>query len=153
MRILVPLLTGTLLTACASMSGAPDLDRLQQEVLDAERGFARTMADRDHAAFRTFLSQDAIFYSGETPTRGSTAVAAAWEPFFAGPTPPFSWDPDGVQVLGSGDLALSTGPVRDPAGNIVGRFNSIWRLENGRWRVVFDKGSPVCNCQPQPQTQ
>ena len=46
-------------------------------------------------------------------------------------------------ALESGGLAWSTGPVRDPTGKIVARFNSIWRLEpSGQWRVVFDKGSP-----------
>ena len=37
--------------------------------------------------------------------------------------------------------------VRDPDGKVIGRFNSIWRQEApGRWRVVFDKGSP-----PEPE--
>jgi ketosteroid isomerase-like protein len=32
--------------------------------------------------------------------------------------------------------------VRSPSGEVVGRFNSIWRLDDdGQWRVVFDKGS------------
>lgn len=48
-------------------------------------------------------------------------------------------------VLLGGDLALSTGAVRDLAGNVVGRFNSIWRREApDRWRIILDKGCPVC---------
>jgi len=71
------------------------------------------------------------------------AVLAAWKPFFDGPQPPFSWEPDQVEVLASGQLALSTGPVRDPQGQVVARFNSVWqRGADGRWLVVFDKGSP-----------
>jgi len=49
-----------------------------------------------------------------------------------------------VEVLASGDLAQSSGPVivND---RVVGRFNSIWRLEAPHtWRIVFDKGEPVC---------
>jgi hypothetical protein len=46
-------------------------------------------------------------------------------------------------VLESGTLALSTGPVVDTSGEVVGRFNSIWRLEApGVWKIVFDKGGP-----------
>jgi len=46
-----------------------------------------------------------------------------------------------VEVLDSGDLALSSGPVVSPAGETVGRFNSVWRKDpDGRWLVVFDKG-------------
>ena len=103
------------------------------------------MADRDHTAFASHLADEAIFFSGETPVRGKQAVAADWKRFFEGPDAPFSWAPDRVEVLGSGSLALSTGPVYDPAGKVIGRFNSIWRREaSGQWRVVFDKGSPVC---------
>lgn len=124
-----------------------DISQLQREVMEAERGFARSMAQRDHGAFQTFLADDAIFFSGRNATRGKAAVAAEWRPFFDGPEAPFSWDPDQVEVLESGELALSTGPVRDPSGTVTGRFNSIWRRESpGVWRVVFDKGSPVCNC-------
>ena len=75
---------------------------------------------------------------------GKRKVVEGWAGFFDGPQAPFSWEPDQVEVLESGTLALSTGPVRDPTGKIVARFNSIWRLEpSGRWRVVFDKGSPA----------
>jgi ketosteroid isomerase-like protein len=48
-------------------------------------------------------------------------------------------------VVDSGTLAATSGPVRNPKGEVTGRFNSVWRLESdGRWRVVFDRGSPVC---------
>jgi ketosteroid isomerase-like protein len=108
-----------------------------------EIGFAKTMADRDFEAFMTFLAEEAIFFAGEVPLRGKSAVGRAWAPFFEGPDPPFSWHPDLVEVLDSGDLAMSSGPVRDRSGEVVGRFNSIWRLEpDGQWHVVFDKGCP-----------
>jgi ketosteroid isomerase-like protein len=113
-----------------------------EAVRAVEVAFARTMADRDPEAFRSFLSDDAIFFNGDTPIRGAAAVAAAWAGFFEGPDAPFSWGPDLTEVLDSGELALSSGPVLNPAGEQVGRFNSVWRLESdGVWRIVFDKGS------------
>jgi ketosteroid isomerase-like protein len=40
---------------------------------------------------------------------------------------------------------LSSGPVYAPDGRCVATFTSIWRRESrGRWRIVFDKGAPVC---------
>jgi ketosteroid isomerase-like protein len=109
------------------------------------------MAQRDHRAFTSFLSEEAVFFSGEKPVRGKQAVALEWMPYFADAQAPFSWAPDHVEVLPSGDLALTTGPVYDPSGRIVGRFNSVWRQEKpGQWRVVFDKGSPVCAPPPAP---
>jgi len=145
--VLILLILAGALSGCATAGGTRDVLTLRAEVMAAERAFARTMSERDHSAFASFLAEEAIFYSGDTPIRGKTAVTSEWRPFFEGDTPPFTWDPDGVEVLDSGTLALSTGPVYDPTGTVVGRFNSVWRRESpGRWLVVFDKGSPVCNC-------
>lgn len=122
---------------------APDTAALTLEVQAAERAFARSMADRDHAAFTALLSEQAVFLGDNTVLRGKAAVAAGWQRFFEGPAAPFSWAPDRVELLADGSLTLSTGPVLDPAGKPVARFNSIWRLESpGVWRVVFDKGQP-----------
>ena len=136
----------SLLMACNAIAQESDLAQLQQQVEDTERAFAATMADRDHEAFRTFLSEETIFFAGESPLRGSQQVADAWEPYFQETEAPFSWEPETIVVLDSGTLALSSGPVRDPAGNTVARFNSIWRLDpQGQWKIVFDKGSTVCD--------
>lgn len=112
------------------------------EVEAREIAFAATMANRDFDAFLTFVSPEAVFFDGNEALRGREAIAAAWAPFFEGSSAPFSWHPDVVEVLDSGRLALTSGPVRDPSGAAVGRFNSVWRLEpDGVWMVVFDKGS------------
>lgn len=118
---------------------------LRAEVERTERAFARTMAERDFEAFKSFLSGEAIFFSGDVALRGKEAVAEKWRPFFEAPEAPFSWAPRTVEVLGSGTLALSAGPVYDPAGQCVGSFNSIWRREQtGEWKIVFDKGTKDC---------
>jgi ketosteroid isomerase-like protein len=115
----------------------------EQQVLQAERAFAKTMADRDAQAFATFVSDEAVFW-GSRILHGRAEVADGWKGFFRDARAPFSWEPEHVEVLPSGTLALSSGPVYDPAGKRVGTFNSVWRLEaDGRWRVVFDKG---CSC-------
>jgi ketosteroid isomerase-like protein len=119
------------------------------QVRDAERAFARSMAARDFAAFGALVSDEAIFFGGQGAQRGKAAVLAAWKGFFDGPTAPFSWEPETVEVVSSGTLGLTSGPVKDPAGKQTGVFNSIWRREaRGQWKVVFDKGCPVCSCPP-----
>lgn len=124
----------------------PAWNDLQRQVAATERAFAKTMADRDHAAFTRFLSRETVFFSATPALRGAKAVAAWWKRFFETPQAPFSWEPDTVEVLDSGTLALSSGPVRDPGGKVVSTFTSIWRLEApGPWRIVFDKGNRVCN--------
>jgi len=115
----------------------------QDEVFAAERAFAKSMADRDFVAFGRHVAVDTLFFGNTKVHRGRDAVLAAWKPFFEGAAAPFSWQPDQVEVLASGQLALSTGPVRDAQGQVVARFNSIWqRMADGRWQVIFDKGSP-----------
>jgi len=123
---------------------------LKRQVMDAERAFAATMQARDHAAFTAFLAEEAIFFSGDTPLRGRDAIAEAWRPYYIGPRAPFSWAPEQIEVVQSGTLAYSGGPVYGPDGKRIGRFNSIWRLEApGRWKVVFDRGERPCDCAPE----
>ena len=141
------LLSGaSLLSAgCASFGPQTSNRELVRVVTDAEMAFARTMADRDHRAFLGFVSPEAVFLNGGKPLVGREAVGEHWERFYAGPTAPFSWEAELVVVLASGTLAQSAGPVANPAGKVVGRFYSTWRLESdGRWRVVFDDGYDVC---------
>jgi len=145
--LLAGALAATVLTA-AVPARAADLEALAAKVRAREEAFAKSMADRDHAAFTTLVATDAVFL-GRTELRGRAAVAAGWKPYFDGPQAPFSWRPERVHVIDSGTLALSTGPVFDPTGVRVGTFTSTWRLdEDGEWRVLLDSGCPPCPCEP-----
>lgn len=120
---------------------------LKQQVADTERAFAATMKQRDLTGFTSFLADETIFYNGPTPLRGKEQVTQFWKQFYDQPQAPFSWEPDQVDVLDSGKLAHSSGPVYDPGGKLIARFNSVWRLEApGQWRIVFDKGENLCDC-------
>ncbi len=131
----------------ASPDARPQTDTgdLQRQVADVERAFARTMANRDHAAFVSFLSEETVFLSGTTARRGKQAVADHWQAYFEGAEPPFSWEPETVSVLDSGKLAISTGPVWNAEGRRTSTYTSIWRQEEpGVWRIIFDKGNKYC---------
>jgi len=126
----------------ATAASAQTTAELANQVREAERGFARSMAQRDLNAFQSFVADEALFF-GRAVQRGKGAVVANWKRFFEGPTAPFSWEPETAEVLESGTLGITSGPVFDPQGKRVGTFNSIWRLEaDGKWRVIFDKGCP-----------
>jgi ketosteroid isomerase-like protein len=142
MRRVLPLLA-LVLGACGS---APTNAQLKEELRQTEAAFAKTMADRDHAAFVSFLSSETVFF-GRGVLRGKAAVADAWKGFYTEKAAPFSWAPDSAEVLDSGELGMTAGPVFDPSGKRVGTFNSVWRKErDGKWRIVFDKGCPPCDC-------
>lgn len=146
-----PTSTGMLLAAGFALAGCaatpPKLTQseAQRQVEATERAFAKSMADRDQAAFEKFLADETVFFSGKEALRGKARVVASWKRYFDPGPAPFSWEPAQVEVLESGTLALSTGPVRDPSGKTISIFNSIWRREaSGEWRIVFDKACRVC---------
>lgn len=131
------------LIGCASAQPTMDSASAAKQLADTELAFARTMAERDHAAFASFIADEAVFLMGGKPLRGKAAVVENWKRFYSAPQAPFSWKPDHVQVLDSGGLGYSTGPVFDAEGKQFARFYSTWRREaSGAWRIVFDDG---CN--------
>ena len=133
-----------LATSPATLPASLQSQNPADAVRAAETAFAASMGRRDVNAFASHVAEDAIFFGGQSPLRGKAAVVAGWRPFFDGPQAPFSWAPETVEVLSSGTLAFSSGPVRDPQGRQTATFNSIWRKDaDGQWRVVFDKG---CSC-------
>src|SRR5262245_23977217 len=145
------LVAAAALAACTTPMTKPSSADLQKQVADTERAFAKTMVDRDHAAFATFLSDETVFFTGPKPLHGKAEVAAAWKRFYERPQAPFSWQPEVVEVLESGKLAISSGPVFDPSGKKFATLPSIWRQEApGVWRIVFDKGNPECDCDKKP---
>ena len=139
MYVAQPAVGAALLDASGSGPAA-----LAAEVRAAETAFAATMAARDHAAFTAMLADEAIFLGPQRVLRGRGAVSEGWRAFFDGPKAPFSWAPERVEVLGSGTLALSSGPVFDPSGARTGTFNSVWRRQEDGWRIILDNGCPPC---------
>lgn len=144
-RTVFTLIMAASLLAIVSADAKPKPD-LRAQVFAAESSFAATLAARDLDAFGSYVASEAIFFGRSRALHGRTEIVSGWKPLFDGPTPPFSWRPEVVEVLESGTLAHSSGPVMNPDGTVFGIFNSIWRLEkDGRWRVVFDKGCDVCD--------
>lgn len=120
-----------------------------QEVRCAEIRFSLAVEKFDPASFRASIDEEARFV-GEQVLRGPDAIAAAWSAFFEPDGPRIAWRPRFVEVLSSGELALTRGPywleTRAGDGTVTvqwGTFNSVWRRgTDGHWRVVFDAGGP-----------
>lgn len=125
------------------------------EVRCAEISFSLSVERRDIEAFRAHLDADARFV-GSSVHRGPEAIVAAWSVLFTDDGPRLAWRPLIVEVLDSGDYALSRGPYRletrgEDGAPVVswGTFNSVWRRNaDGRWRVVLDAGSEAAEAPP-----
>ena len=146
MHSLTVLLAFAAALAC-SRGLASDLEALTKQVSDAETAFAATMANRDLEAFASHIADDAVFFGDANVLRGKDAIVAGWKALYEGEKAPISWRPENVQVLDSGQLAHSSGPVFDSEGRRIATYNSIWRRnQDGTWQVVFDKGCSACDC-------
>ena len=143
-----------LLSALAApLHAAESLADLAAQVRATEIAFAKTLADRDVKKFESMIAPDVIWLADQ-PLRGPAEVLTRWRKFFEGPTAPFSWAPETVEVQAGGMLALSTGPVMDPAGKRVATYTSIWRREaSGEWKIIFDRGCPDCACAVEKQPE
>jgi len=85
-----------------------------------------------------------------SPARTASSAAKRRSPpaeaVLRGSQAPFSWEPEQVQVLDSGTLALSTGcarPVRQARRNL--QLHLAPRA-GGKWKIVIDNGCPRCDC-------
>jgi hypothetical protein len=70
---------GLLACGLAPVASAEPVEAIAAKVRAREVAFAKSMADRDHAAFATFVSEEAVFV-GRTALRGRHAVARAGRP-------------------------------------------------------------------------
>ena len=105
------------------------------QVRAAETAFAKSMADRNISAFAALIADEAVFFGGKGVSRGKAAVVADWKRFFDAPAAPFSWAPAEVEVLRSGTLGYSSGPVHDPQGRRIGRSTRLARQQDGSWKI------------------
>ena len=127
---------------------SPALADLADEVRCREVGFSQSVESQDRELFASFIDPDARFV-GNKVDRSPEAIAEAWSVFFTGDLPAIKWRPQFIEVLESGDLALSRGPYRivdkneqGEAREAWGTFNSVWRRnDDGEWLIVFDAGS------------
>lgn len=115
-----------------------------------ELAFARSVAEKNLEAFKSFIDEDAVFASGPT-LRGPEEVVKAWSYYFGPDAPPLVWCPKRVEVLASGALGMTTGPYEtlrraengDPE-RVRGVFFSVWRRQpDESWKIVFDSGTPA----------
>lgn len=147
-RVLVclGLLNVVAIPAIANKAADASLAELTEQVRATEIAFAKTLADRDVKSFASMIAPDVIWLA-DVPLRGPEEVLSNWQKFFEASKAPFTWAPEIVQVQDGGKLALSTGPVMNAEGKRVGTYTSIWRREeSGKWRIIFDRGCPYCDC-------
>lgn len=148
-------------TLPASPRAAAAPAELARTLRRADAAFARSVADRDAAAFRAFLEEEAVFVSGTGLLQGREAIFARWQRFLVEGGPVLRWAPTGGDGAASGDLGWTVGSSRyegkDAAGKPVvadSRYLTVWRRTGeAPWRVALDMElAPAAEHEPMHRT-
>ncbi len=142
-RLACSLLAAMTLGACAVAPSGPD--PALEELFAAERGFAKDSTERGiRAAFLDHFAADGVDFR---PGPGVMRERMLAKPAPADPLAlTLDWSPQAGGVARAGDLGYTTGPFslsnqRDAkAPAHYGYFFSVWKRENGVWRVAVDAG-------------
>jgi ketosteroid isomerase-like protein len=122
-----------------------------EELLEADRAFARETVERGLDGWMSWYTDDAArFRPGGEIARGLEAIREHDAPGFADPALQLAWEPTGGGVFDDGDHGFTVGRwemTRSSDGAAPetisrGTYVSIWRREDsGAWKVILDTGT------------
>jgi len=149
------LAAGFIVTSCASepakpaASAEPPDTRAEDgaAIRSASKDWAAAAAAKDADKFVSFYAEDAVvMLAGQPDAKGKTAIQDTIGGMMKDPAFSLSWETDAVEVARSGDLAYELTPytltLTDPM--TKKRFTekgvgvTVWRKENGVWKVRVD---------------
>jgi ketosteroid isomerase-like protein len=133
------------LVAAAAVQGA---DR-RTELMDADRAFAKTTAERGLDGWMIWFADDAQLNAPAGPVRGKGALREHYAKMFAQPGFSIRWEPYFAEASADGTLGYTLGTAtiatRGEDGNVKerqGRYLTVWRRgRDGRWQVATDLGN------------
>jgi ketosteroid isomerase-like protein len=130
----------------AQCNNQPDLQRVKQEVVDAEKAFEKMTAEKGTAeAFYFFAADSAVIKRGDGELiKGRENIKKYYEDQVGGEAT-VNWAPDYVDVSASGDLAYTYGKYvwrvkNDTVTNeFKGIFHTVWKRQpDNSWKYVWD---------------
>ncbi|WP_443936562.1 nuclear transport factor 2 family protein [Pedobacter sp. MW01-1-1] len=112
-------------------------DGTTKSLINAEKEFAKSLAKNgDKAAFLEYAHGDALVFR-PNPVNVKTFYGAQ-----ASSEKDISWEANFAKVSRSGDFGFSTGPYEyGSTDKKYGQYLSIWKVENGKWKLVIDLGT------------
>ncbi|ARS42729.1 cysteinyl-tRNA synthetase [Sphingobacteriaceae bacterium GW460-11-11-14-LB5] len=140
-------------TAIASLLAlgafAQKSDGTTKSLVNAEKDFAKSIAKNgDKEAFIDYSSTSTLVFR-PNPVNAKTFYAGK-----ANAENDVTWTPNLAKVSRSGDLGFTTGPYEvGTSEKKYGQYLSIWKPENGRWKLAIDLGTesnkPLAKVSPQ----
>lgn len=125
----------------------------EQQLLDADRAFAKAVTERRLQGWMDFMADDAARMEklGGKFIKGKEAIRKADTALFADPKRRLVWDPvdahlyaDQKSGITSGRYQLfRTGDDGKETIQATGSYFTGWRKQpDGNWKVIFDTGAP-----------
>jgi len=151
LALLILALVGTAIAQDAKMS------LTQREVVETERAFAKYAVENGQPeAWLEFFTDDGIIFKD-----GPVNAKEFHRKNLPTPKPltyALNWEPRSGDVAQSGDMGYNLGPwvyidLAKPQGpSAQGFFMTVWKKQpNGKWKEVFDFGTPVRAATPAHQ--
>jgi ketosteroid isomerase-like protein len=141
---LVPMI---LMLGCAG-TGSPETT--EASLLEADRAFARATAERGIDGWMSFFTADAVRLDlrGKL-VRGLAEIREHDLPVHEDPNLELQWEPTGAGLFEGGDHGFTRGRYelvqREGGARSLlsrGTYLTIWRREEGGWKVILDTGIP-----------
>lgn len=146
------ILGGLLLAALAAPAqaqaprGAATMFALPSDIIARELAFARAVRDKGQwQAFRSFATDDAQMFAGDTPVR-----VQEWARKQREPASVLQWETQAVWMSCDGATAATYGAWQ--AGEAHGWFSTLWqRQKKGAYRFILDTGDTTAQPLPTPE--
>lgn len=149
MKIIFPAILACLMVLMAGCSrSAPqvDTDALRTSLRDADAAWARAAGDKDVDAFTSFVAEGGSILPPNVAILSDKNAIKSWmAELMAAPGYALDWQVTAADVAKSGELGYTVGTfelsVNDANGKPVpdmGKYVTVWRMQDGEWKVVAD---------------
>lgn len=133
------LFSTTIASLLALGAFAQKSDGTTKSLVNAEKEFAKSIAKNgDKDSYIEYSSANALVFR-PNPVNAKTFYAEQEKG-----NNEVSWTPNFAKVSRSGDLGFTTGPYElggDGKDKKYGQYLSIWKVENGKWKLAIDLGT------------
>lgn len=138
--------------ACSPGAPAGDDAAIAEQLMQADRDFARDTAKRGIEGWVGALSADAARVDLHGPiARGPEGARRQDAPLFADPDVRLTWEPTDAGVFEDRRHGFTRGRYRvlrsgtaggEPQVTAAGDYLTVWRREGDGWKVILDTGAP-----------
>ncbi|PWS27414.1 cysteinyl-tRNA synthetase [Pedobacter yonginense] len=131
------LLSTTIAIALSLSAYAQKSDGTTKSLVNAEKDFAKSLAKNgDKNAYLEYALNSALVF------RPNPVNAKSFYSNQAKGMNDVTWEPNLAKVSRSGDIGFTTGPyIMGEDDKKYGQYLSIWKVENGKWKLAIDLGT------------